>query len=432
MLDLEGSPSILDQLAKSYGCAVSFDWGRRGVEIAVDDQNTLNLIIRELRRVEELFKRAFEPATVHLVHAENKSNFVLRLIALDKQRAKERTTVFDSKSHWGSYPTSILYTVRLLDYDNASGKYKPCTIDPKLVHSAYSTEGHRDWNGYKFHCHKPTSSTPTPTAIAPEPANKHIAPEDLICTYFGPPAGALAEATVPLDPEDPTAAPRTEKAKRHPRPTGRNAGAAATTSSQDLASPESSGDEPSSLPRHGFVFDLGPTDPSDRSSKASGVTMLPRQQNPAQTTATPSPSLAGGFNLGVRPSVRDESPPAQASASRRPRERRPAHVPEPSTPNTDNEPGSPILAARPSGRADSPASATISRRVREREPASGQSSEDKAAGPSGRAGFSLRPRPGESPEPVEAATARPNRRPKERKALADDDMDAPDVSVESI
>lgn len=395
MLNLEGGPSIPDQLAKLCGgCAVSLDWGKRSVKIAVDDQNTLNLIIRKLRRVEELFKRAFEPATVHLVHTENKSRFVLRLIALDKQRAtgKERTTVFDSSSHWRSYPTSILYTVRLLDYDDATRKYKPCTIETKLVHSAYSAEKeHRDWSGYKFHSHKPTPLAPTPTDDAPKLANRHIAPEDLICTYVGPPAGALAEAAILLDPEDPTAPPRMEKAKRHPRPTGPNAGTAAATSSQDLASPETSGDEPSSLPRHGFVFDLGPTDPSDGSGEPPGVTMRPRQQSPAQTTTAPPPSSAGGLNLGARPPGRDE-PPAQSSASRRPRERRTAHVPEPSTPTADNEPGS------PSG-----------------------------------AGFLLGPRPAaEAPEPVEAATVRPNRRPRERKALADDDMDAPDVSVESI
>lgn len=437
MLNLEGSPTIPDQLAQLYNCAVYLDWGKRSVKIGVDDQDTLTLIIRKLRRIEESFKRGFESITAHLVHAEGKSKFMLKFVALDKQQVKAQTTIFDNNTRWKSYPIANLYTVRLMDYDYATEKYKPCKVEPKLVRTAYRTEEHRDWNGYIFHGHTATPSTPTPAANTSD--NRYVAPEDHICTYFAPPAGAPAEATISLDPEDSTAPPRMERAKRHPRPTGRR------LDGQDLASPSpspgphanpgTSGDEPSSPPRY---FNFGPSDPSDRSGESSVATTRPRQQNPAQTTAAPPTNLGSGLDLGARPSDRDE-PSSQLGASRRPRERRPAHVPgqstsESSTPTAgvDNEPISSIfLAARPSDRPEGPASTVASRRPRERKPAGDQPSEDKSTGPSSGADFSLGHRPTEAPRPDQAAIVHPNRRPRERKALAGD-ADAPDESVESV
>jgi hypothetical protein len=216
MFNLGDSPTIPDQLSRLYDCAVFPDWDQRCVKIGANDQQILNLVVKKLCKVEEFFLRDFTPITTHLIHTENKSKFQLRLVPLSKQAIKERTTLFDNHSKWNSFPTSMLFSVRLMEYDYISNAYKASRLETSIVHSAYKTPEHRDWKDYSFRG-RLIEPLPPPSSNKFDgvPNDLDIQLQDFICVYHVQTGGA-PESSTPQDSED--SAGRVEGAKRHPRP----------------------------------------------------------------------------------------------------------------------------------------------------------------------------------------------------------------------
>ncbi|KAF8541874.1 hypothetical protein BDD12DRAFT_803346 [Trichophaea hybrida] len=219
MLNLEGSPTILDQLSRLCDCAIFPDWGQQIVKIRANNQNTLDIVLKKLGKVQELFMRKFTPITSHLIYAEDKSQFHLKFVPLSKQVIKERTTLFDNLSKWNSVQTTMLFSVRLMEYDYESDSYKGCRLETGIVPSAYKTPEHHDWKEYIFHNREVELSSRLRSSIYDEILDvRHIQPEDFVCVYHAQPlhTSAPLELATFLDVEDSIG--RVEGAKRHPRP----------------------------------------------------------------------------------------------------------------------------------------------------------------------------------------------------------------------
>jgi hypothetical protein len=295
MLNLEVTPTIPDQLMRLCDCAVFPDWSKLNVKIGANDRATLDLIFRKLQRVEDFFRLRPPAMVTHLVHAEDKSKFQLRFISLAKQAIKERTTLFDNNSKWNGYSTERLFSVRIMEYDNATRKYKPCKLDSGLVHSAYKTPEHSDWVGYVF-CSREALSVASPmsdNSVAEGiRLGGDIKPEELICVYHAPPnpVAPTSEATSTTDQ-------------------GESSKLKVSGGSDDyhLRQPQPSADA---------KLELGPRpgSPSDGSSTPSGDMSLGSELN-----------HSFGLPLRPRPSGADEAAP-EAGAIRRPRERKPVQT----------------------------------------------------------------------------------------------------------
>ena len=401
MLNLEGKPTKLDQLKRLCDCAVSFDWGRRTVTVGANDTDTLEMVIRRLDRVAEYYQRQFTPIVAHCVNVEEKTKFVLKFVSFANQSGRARTTFFDNGSKWNAFALHQLFSVRLLEYDYKTYKYKSCKVEAGLVQTAYKTSEHSDWAGYVF-CTREAVGLPSTShtdIILDEIREKRqIALEDMICVYHLPldaPPGTVHGDSV-IETDDAAAASRVvvAGAKRHPRIKCQGDDASVTTSSssprEDIPAKffvgpnqSASGYQPSvnsAKPASAPWLDLGlrPTS-SDGANTDSGTTTHPVEQNtstgtilgalpadPADVATTsgtsrrprergPAPESVGGFLLGPPPASQEESD--TIGASRRPRERGPA--PE--------SVGGFLLGPPPAGEEESD-TIGASRRPRERRP----------------------------------------------------------------
>lgn len=339
MLNLEGKPTVPDQLTRLCDCAVFPDWGKRNVKIGANDRKTMDLALRKLDRVQGFFKLVYTPIIAYLIYPEDRTNFQLRFVSLTKQTSVERTTLFGNYSKWNEYSTDRLFSVRLMDYDFKVHKYRNAKLDCGLVHDAYKSPEHPDWVDYKFRGREAVATHISSTEISDiiQDARK-IAPEDLICEYHSVPDPAGPANTGVTDSED-QGPLRMEKARRHPRVKGREdlsdasvSGGAPVNYSADMGDSSSFGyqgeDTDSDYPPHqaqpqnrgtglGLNFGIRPNaEGSDGSSTASGA-----------TTRRPRERLAGaGVQMPQRPVDSTDAETSSNVASRVPRERKPAPV----------------------------------------------------------------------------------------------------------
>ncbi|KAF8247205.1 hypothetical protein K440DRAFT_661566 [Wilcoxina mikolae CBS 423.85] len=360
MLNLEGSPTILEQLCRLCDCAIFPDWAQRIVKIRANNQNVLDIVLKKLCKVQELFMRRFTPITSHLIYAEDKSQFHLRFVPLSKQVIKERTTLFDNLSKWNSVQTNMLFSVRLMEYDYESESYKGCRLETGIVPSAYKTPEHHDWKDYVFHSREVELSSRLRSGRFDEILDvRRIQPEDFVCVYHAQPLhpGAPLESATSLDVEDSFG--RVEGAKRHPRPKALkeeimnemkiftpkrpasslslssmpefNHGSFLLTHAADI---KSSCPQPSNYAFDNImsvsqpVIDLGhiPSNCSSLFQSASRtVTSSCEQRHWAYSKMLLDPS--DGLELGSRPSASDDNNLSNLPAySRRPREQKSAQV----------------------------------------------------------------------------------------------------------
>jgi hypothetical protein len=426
LLNLEGNPTIPDQLMRLCDCAVFPDWSKRSVKVGANSRETLELVFKKLQRVEDYFRSGFTPLVANLVNADDKPRFQLRLVSLSKQNIVERTTLLDNHSKWNTYSTDRLFSVRLMEHDPATQKYKSCKLDSGLVHTAYKTTTHRDWDGYVFCTREPSSpaaATGSSDGVPESPrVDRHIEPEDLICVYH-PPADSIAtsEVTSSADVGELPASIRVEQAKRHPRVKPSRDASSASLPSGSISSPSPS---PAPLPPMGVRG--GTTSSSSafytpessnniaqreypirqppRTFVDAGLDFGPRPVASSDGTSTVSggialgsePDGAFGITLGARPVHTEEAAPV-AAATRRPRERKP--VPARASSPKANGP-KPLEAAESSLASESDGAFGITLGARPTE-----------------AGITLGARPAdaelEGPAPVTGAA----RRPRERKPV---------------
>jgi hypothetical protein len=436
LLNLEGSPTVPDQLMRLCDCAVFPDWSKRSVKVGANDRETLDLIFKKLQRVEDFFRSGFSPLVANLVNAEDKPKFQLRLVSLAKQNIVERTTLFDTHSKWNTYSTDRLYTVRLMEYDPVTHKYKSCKLDSGLVHTAYKTTSHKDWDSYVFCTREPSSPSAALASSDGVPesphVDRHIDPEDLICVYHAPVDSiATSEAASSADVGELPGSIRVEQAKRHPRVKPSRDASSASLPSGSVSSPSPS---PAPLPpmgaRGGIASSSSGYDTSESSNNNTAHRGYPIRQPPrpfvdAELEHGPRPvassdgtsTVSGGIPLGSEPDLgltlgtrpadtgialgarpadaELEGPAPVTGATRRPRERKPA----------------PARASSPKANGPKPLEATESPLGSELDRPFGL---DLGARPTD-TGIALGARPAdaelEGPAPVTGAT----RRPRERK-----------------
>ncbi|KAI5821143.1 hypothetical protein BZA77DRAFT_298788 [Pyronema omphalodes] len=185
MLNLEGFPTVPDQLQQLCDCAVFPDWVKRQVKITASDEKTLDLVLHKLQVVEEFFKRGFSPISTTLINVEDKTKFLLRFVAMAKQQNKLRSMMFECDSKWNRVDPTDLYSLRVYNYVEEKREYKPAKLEIGSVHTAGATEDHRDWKDYEFSSRSPETVSPVLTTTAAL-RHRHIEPVDLVATYIAP------------------------------------------------------------------------------------------------------------------------------------------------------------------------------------------------------------------------------------------------------
>ncbi|KAL7270750.1 hypothetical protein RUND412_006539 [Rhizina undulata] len=150
MLNLSDGTRIPDEIARACGCVVYADWDRRNVKIATNEHGVIERVIKKLKRICDIFNRRFEPIVVHLLHPEEKRNFEFKIVSFEKQKEKERTTLFPRGSKWYRYPSDLLFTVRMFEYQAASEKFMPCKLKIQTVYTAHHALFPREWLDYTF------------------------------------------------------------------------------------------------------------------------------------------------------------------------------------------------------------------------------------------------------------------------------------------
>jgi hypothetical protein len=324
MLNLDGSPTVLDQVARLHNCAIYPDQGRLRIMIGVSDRATLNSVVARLTRVEDTFKRGFKPIATFHVEVDGKTNFRLKIIPFGRQKAKEQTTLFmRGNSKWIEHDRDTMYSVRLLEYDLKENTHKPCTLDSSPVHNAKRSTSHCDWDGYVFKGRVPL--------LAPEhfvldvQETREIDPGDMICAFhsveqsIAPASHVLASEASgqPINITDYRDTNASSLVKRHPR----------VKAPKDEHTQESQSPYSSTPVSQDYVMLQRPTslitpEESDGSSTTTVVAGRPRDQAPAFVKAEP----ALGFNLGFRPASTASENTTTEGFSRRPRERRAAEA----------------------------------------------------------------------------------------------------------
>jgi hypothetical protein len=354
MLSLESSPTVLEDLSRVCSCEVFPDWKNRTVKIGANDRATIDVVVRKLRKVEEVFRSKFSSITTYLVSAENKIKFHFRFVSLKKQALRMRTTLFDSTSKWNQIPSEDMFSVRLMEYDFQLNEFKPFKVETGDVYSAYNTDIHRDWATYTFRGHEAFEPSPLPVMdlINEISQAKTIEPEDTICSYI-PQESAAQVSTALLDTEEPTNE-TVPKATRRPRP--RNRQGESDFKADDPMSLSSLSNSLPSSPRLGSTQQYAPT---------------PRPPYPPGLGPRPDDQLV--LSLGPRPTDDPEDLTNTISvATRRPRV--PLHASkdekqsaETSTNASTGQPESRLsLNARPIDTVEESASIATRRRVKPR------------------------------------------------------------------
>jgi hypothetical protein len=463
MLNLEGVPTVPDQLQQLCDCAVFPDWGKCQVKIGANDEKTLDLVFRKLQVVEEFFKHGFSPISTTLVNAEDKTKFMLRFVAMAKQQNKLRSMLFECDSKWNQVDPTDLYSLRVLNYVEEKRDYKAAKLEIGSVYTAGATEDHQDWKDYEFLSRSPETVSPVLTTTAAL-RHRHIEPIDLIATYTAP--EGQKEDTVPgadLQSEAGTATTRIyEKTRRHIRVKQSTTGTESEILDGQYSENAGDMDATSSSVRTGLVGDsstgsstvsgrtirgpgaeviLGPRPegvvPEQVGNSAGASTRRPKEKNvPRSSAEAASESAAESITLGPRPPApADQVTPAPGASIRRPRE---SKKPLDACP----EPVDAILLGPMPSASPLSSETMTTRRPREKKPeASAVEPVSKPAdnvllgpGPSQPApepadGISFGLRPGPCDPPAAGATTR---RPREKKKPTESVEEASEASTRKV
>ncbi|KAI5850402.1 hypothetical protein DFP73DRAFT_539236 [Morchella snyderi] len=202
MLHLHDGHSLTNKIANVCHCAVFPDWEKRNVKIGANSRPTIEKVLKKLRKIEELFKRGFEPISVILVHPEGKKKFEFKLVPLPKQSELQRTTLFYDKSKWQTYGADKMFLIRLLEYDPDLDRFLPCDVAIAPIWAAFtrSASAPRDWAEYIFDSHGHQDMSPTNVSkrlvsknVPESPDLSSLNPEDLVGQY-NTPGGAAVQA----------------------------------------------------------------------------------------------------------------------------------------------------------------------------------------------------------------------------------------------